>query len=95
MGYRLNRLDEPVFMAVSKPLRTEFGIHHRLKSCVKLLFIRFYAHTHKMDNTEVKGHEKTVPEGTESCVDFSLRPLLLMERFYSGVSTINLKTFVP
>ena len=37
-----------------------------------------------MDNTEVKGHEKTVPEGTESCVDFSLRPLLLMERFYSS-----------
>ena len=33
MGYRLNRLDEPVFMAVSKPLLTEFGIHHRLESC--------------------------------------------------------------
>ena len=34
MGYRLNRLDEPVFMAVSKPLLTEFGIRHRLESCV-------------------------------------------------------------
>ena len=33
MGYRLNRLHEPVFMAVSKPLLTEFGIHHRLESC--------------------------------------------------------------
>ena len=33
MGYRLNRLDEPVFMAVSKPLLTEFGIHLRLESC--------------------------------------------------------------
>ena len=33
VGYRLNRLDEPVFMAVSKPLLTEFGIHHRLESC--------------------------------------------------------------
>ena len=33
MGYRLNRLDEPVFRAVSKPLLTEFGIHHRLESC--------------------------------------------------------------
>ena len=33
MGYRLNRLDEPVFMAVSNPLLTEFGIHHRLESC--------------------------------------------------------------
>ena len=34
MGYGLNRLDEPVFMAVSKPLLTEFGIHHILESCV-------------------------------------------------------------
>ena len=33
MGYRLNRLDEPVFIAVSKPLLNEFGIHHRLESC--------------------------------------------------------------
>ena len=34
MGYRLNRLDEPFFMAVSKPLLTEFGIDHTLESCV-------------------------------------------------------------
>ena len=33
MGYRLNRLDGPVFMAVSKPLLTEFDIHYRLESC--------------------------------------------------------------
>ena len=33
MGYRLNRLDEPIFMAVSKPLLNEIGIHHRLESC--------------------------------------------------------------
>ena len=32
MGYRLNRLDEPLFTAVSKPLLTEFGIHHTLES---------------------------------------------------------------
>ena len=38
MGYRLNRLDEPVFMAVSKPMQTEFGIHHRLESCDYLFF---------------------------------------------------------
>ena len=38
MGYRLNRLDEPVFIAVSKPLLTEFGIHHRLESCEGFLF---------------------------------------------------------
>ena len=35
MGYRLNRLDEPIFMAGPKPLRTEFGIHLRLESCAK------------------------------------------------------------
>ena len=33
MGYRLNCLDEPVFIAVSKPLLTEFGIQYRLESC--------------------------------------------------------------
>ena len=38
MGYRLNRLDEPIFMAGPKPMRTEFGIHPRLESCVLLLF---------------------------------------------------------
>ena len=36
MGYRLNHLDEPVFMAVSKPMQTEFGIHNRLESCEML-----------------------------------------------------------
>ena len=34
MGYCLNCLDEPVLMAVPKPMQTEFGIHHRLESCV-------------------------------------------------------------
>ena len=33
MGHRLNHLDEPVFMAVPKPMLTEFGIHYRLESC--------------------------------------------------------------
>ena len=33
MGYRLNRRDEPVFMAMPKPMLTEFGIHCRLESC--------------------------------------------------------------
>ena len=37
MGYRLN---EPVFIAVSKPLLTEFGIHLRLESCEK--YLTFY-----------------------------------------------------
>ena len=35
MDYRLNRLDEPVPIAVSKPLLTEFGIHHRLETCAR------------------------------------------------------------
>ena len=34
MGYRLNRLDEPVLMAVPKPTQTEFDIQHRVESCV-------------------------------------------------------------
>ena len=29
----MNRLQEPVFMAVPKPKLTEFGIHNRLESC--------------------------------------------------------------
>ena len=33
MGYRLNRLVEPVFMAVLKPMLTEIDIHWRLESC--------------------------------------------------------------
>jgi len=37
--YRLNRLDEPVFMAVPKPLLTEFAIHHRLESCGDVCFM--------------------------------------------------------
>ena len=47
MWCRLNRLDEPVFTAVSKPLLTEFGIHHRLESCVlhkQLTSIYRYGH---------------------------------------------------
>ena len=39
MGHRLNRLDEPIFIAVSKPLLTEFGIHHRDWKIVYPLFI--------------------------------------------------------
>ena len=38
MGYHLNRLDEPIFIAVSKPLLTEFEIHHILESCEQSSF---------------------------------------------------------
>ena len=40
MGYDLNCLDEPVFIAESKPLLTEFGINLRLESCVPYLKLR-------------------------------------------------------
>ena len=33
----LNRLDEPVFIAVPKPMLTEFGIQQRLKSCAPVV----------------------------------------------------------
>ena len=29
----MNRLDEPIFMAVSKPLLTEFGNYHKFETC--------------------------------------------------------------
>ena len=37
----MNRLTEPVFIAVSKLLLTEFGIHYRLESCVYDSFFLF------------------------------------------------------
>ena len=44
VGYRLNRLDEPVLMAGPKPILTEFGIHYRLEICVRLHldFLNFF-----------------------------------------------------
>ena len=42
MGYHLNHLDDPVLIAVSKPLPTEFGIHHRLESCGSVLLMSRY-----------------------------------------------------
>ena len=38
MGYRWNRLDEPIFMAGPKPMRTEFGICQRLENCDPMRF---------------------------------------------------------
>ena len=35
----MNRLDELVFITVSKPLLTEFGIHPRLESCWDVCFM--------------------------------------------------------
>ena len=44
VGYHLNCLDEPLFIAVSKPLLTEFGIHHRLESC-EGYYVEFFFYT--------------------------------------------------
>ena len=41
MGYCLNHLDEPVFIAVTKLMLTDFGIHHRLESCGLLCSLEF------------------------------------------------------
>ena len=56
MGYRLNRLNEPVFIAVSKPLLTEFGIHCRLESCEVLsigILCRSLSYLHALKYVEV------------------------------------------
>ena len=44
MGYRFNCLDEPVIMAVSKALLTEFGIPYRLESCDMVKEYKFQVH---------------------------------------------------
>ena len=38
----MNHLDEPVLIAVSKPLPTEFGIHHRFESSAHNLKIKTF-----------------------------------------------------
>ena len=45
MEYCLNRRDEPIFMAVSKPLLTEFGIHYRLESCANAFYGSIFCET--------------------------------------------------
>ena len=55
MGFRLNRLDELVFTAVSKPMLTEFDIHYRCESCVNGVAVpivhcnRCYSKVHHSD----------------------------------------------
>ena len=49
MGYCLNRLTEPVFIAVSKLLLTEFGIHYRLESCEAFLIECMLVQTQKVN----------------------------------------------
>ena len=65
MGYCLNRLDEPVFIAVPKPVLTEFGILYKLESCALFYF----------GTTCNKGHcQCQVPcEGAEILVEFKTK----------------------
>ena len=51
MGCRLNRLDEPIFMVVPKPILTEFGIHPKLESCVEL-FHSVFALEYQQDSQQ-------------------------------------------
>ena len=44
MGCRLNSHDVPVFMAVPKPVLTEFGIPYRLESCDMVKEYKFQVH---------------------------------------------------
>ena len=57
MGYRLIRLDEPVFIAVSKHLLTEFGIHLRLERCAPIHMLTSLASSEKrrVSNNFVQG----------------------------------------
>ena len=68
MGHCLNRLDEPVFIAVSKPMLTEFGIHYRLERCGHQS--RFESHTQK--NHDDKGFLFSVAKAVLK-VDFNKR----------------------
>ena len=88
----MNGLDEPLFMAVSKPLLTEFGIHHRLQSCGKFLIGSLRMSTHEKvvsraglskqnESHYVKEHEKLCPKiEVRSCMHFCLGLLVPLER---------------
>ena len=58
MGYHLNCLGESVSIAVSKPMLTEFGIHHILESCVLFTSMKFFQEDFLLrhyDSGECKG----------------------------------------
>ena len=68
MGYRLNRLDEPVFLVGPKPMQTEFGIHLRLESCdphLKIYLLNISTLLKVLTvGEEVKQLQKSVPSPT-------------------------------
>ena len=62
MGYRFNRLDEAVFVTVSNPVQTEFGIHHRLESCDGLLLKQKRIHISNFISGKIEPKSYFVPE---------------------------------
>ena len=66
MGYRLNRLDEPVLIAVSKPLLTEFGVYHKLESCGVLFFVNSFEQLQDTGTIFLQFTKATTPRPTET-----------------------------
>ena len=79
MGYRLNGLDEPTFIAVSKPLLTEFGIHHTLESCA---LNRLFLH-HCIDHCGHQPFSQCIQKNP--CLDFFFDFLLLENSTPNGI----------
>ena len=83
MGHRLNRLNEPIFMAVSKPLLTEFGIHHRLECCIILTNSQAFRIIFKKNQV---GSEKNLSKNPRFV--FKLTILLIETFFYVNVQLL-------
>ena len=61
-------------MAVSKPLLTEFGIHHRLESCVPVLLELIFSSEASRRHTGTGGEDGSF-SSTASSWEISSRPL--------------------
>ena len=61
----LNRLDEPVFIAVQKPLLLEFGTHHGLTSYIAFALqqrLKMKTNLESMDNKDNFGEVRPLRE---------------------------------
>ena len=76
-GYRLNHLDEPVFMAGPKPMLAEIGIHHRLESCIGhyMYYNRFWSRLKNVVRYLLRGMYTSAYIGP---ADHSIRILKMM-----------------
>ena len=66
MGYHLNSLGEPVIMAGSKPMLTEFGIRQRLESCALIFKLSSSNQGFKIISVIIKPTHYTVGLGTKT-----------------------------